>query len=214
MSQPSKYQLLVQTLVKKLNALSAKYKQKGFKFEASEHHSDINDKIQTDTYVLHYRKPMYQESLADDGQCLIEYFTYFTTKLYTFNKFFNLLQQNGFQMQPLCLLQINLDKSQTKIICNALKNQYKIRITLGFNDELSFIDSIKLFSSLGEDYSSYKLTIPGTNIQLSVDGTTEAYNDLSSCDEKQFPYGSTNNQIMSFITHFTNTIEQLNMDVE
>lgn len=60
--------------------------------------------------------------------------------------------------------------------------------------------------------SSYTLTIPGTSSKLSVDGTAEAYNDLYVIDEKQFPYGSTNNQVISVITKFTNTIEQLNIE--
>ena len=212
MTQQSKYEFIVKMLFTRLNALSTRYKQKGFKFEASEHNYNIDVKIQSDKYVLHYRKPMYKASLAEDGKQLIDYFTNFTTKLYTFDKFLTSLQQNGFQTQPLCLLQINLAESETKIVCNIIKNQHKIRVTLGLDGELAFIDSIKLFSSLGEDTSSYTLTIPGTSIKLSVDGTAEAYNDLYVIDEKQFPYGSTNNQVISVITKFTNTIEQLNIE--
>lgn len=85
MTQQSKYEFIAKMLFTKLNTLSTRYKQKGFKFEASEHNCDINIKIQSNRYVLHYRKPMYKESLADDGKRLIEYFTNFTTKLYTFD---------------------------------------------------------------------------------------------------------------------------------
>lgn len=212
MTQQSKYELMAKMLFTKLNALSARYKQKGFKFEASEYNCNIHVKIQANTYAIHYRTPMYKASLAEDGKQLIDYFTNFTPKLYTFDKFLSLLQQNGFQIRPLCLLQINLAKYKTKIVCNIIKNQHNIRVTLGLDDQLAFIDSIKLFSSLGEDGTSYKLMIPGTSIQLIVDGTSEAYNDLSVLDEKQFPHGSTHNQVMSVITKFTNVIEQLNVE--
>lgn len=57
MTQQSKYEFIAKMLFTRLNVLSTRYEQKGFKFEASEDNSNINIKIQSDKYVLHYRTP-------------------------------------------------------------------------------------------------------------------------------------------------------------
>lgn len=204
----------VDTLLKELNTLNTRYEQKGFKFEAFQPY-DFDELIQVvienDKYQLKSNIRANMRLLTEETKKLMDCFFDLPLKLYTFNQFIISFQHEGFEIQKHCTLIIDSKSQNIRIEFRIPTNNNSIKVTFRFNNQLAFIDHVYVFSMLTQDCDTYQTTIPGTTIQLSVDISSNTYNEIYVKDEKDFPYGSSNVLISAFITTFMNISKQLNL---
>lgn len=206
----------VDTLLKELNTLTTRYEQKGFKFEAFqtyEFERTITVNIQNDTYKLQANIHPSMDNISEQTKKLMDCFFDLTLKLYTFSHFLTSFHNSGFETRNPYVLMLGHNYENVQIKFTVPTEVYhRVAVTFGFDNKSAFINHVDLFSSLGEDCTDYKIKLPGTTATLTIDGSSNAYDQIYVNDKKQFPYGSTNNQVISVITKFTNTIEQLNIE--
>ena len=149
--------------------------------------------------------------LTEETKRLMDCFFNLTLKLYTFNQFIISFQHEGLNIQKHCTLRIDPKSKNVKIEFRIPTNNNSIEVTFRFDNKLAFIDHVSVFSMLTEDCTNYQTTIPGTTVQLSIDISSNTYNEIYVKDEKDFPYGSSNVLISAFITTFMNISKQLDL---
>jgi hypothetical protein len=207
----------VDTLINELNTLATRYEQKGFKFEAFQtyefsHHITVT--IQNDTYKLQAEIRPNMDNISEQTTKLIDCFFNLTLKLYTFSDFLTDFHNSGFETRNPYTLILDPTYENVQIKFTVPTDTYSpVAVTFSFDNHLAFISRVQLFSLIGQDYIDYRITLPETTAKLTIDGGSNAYNQMYINDEKEFPYGSTTNQVITIITKFVHMINKLDLEI-
>lgn len=209
-------QQMVDTLLSELNTLKPEYVQKGFIFEASQAYDfdhSINIVIKHDNYTLKSDIRLSIDLFGEQTKKLINILLDLLSTLNVFEDFLTLFHDSGFETRGTHELTIDHKYENIQITLDVPTKRQAIEVKLGFHSRYEYINQVELFSKLGEDYTDYRITIPGTTAQLTVDGSSNAYNEMYVQDNKYFFYNSPTTQIIDYIAKFINIIEELDLEI-
>lgn len=209
-------QQMVDTLLSELNTLKPEYAQKGFTFEASlayDFDHSINIIIKNDNYTLKYDTHLSTDLFGEQTKKLINILLDLLSTLNVFGDFLTLFHNSGFKTKDTYKLIIDYKFENVSIEFIVPTERQVVAVTLGFHSRYQYIDRVELFSKLGEDCTDYRITIPGTTAQLTVDGSSNAYNEMYIQDQKVFFYNSPTTHMVTYISKFIYLIEQLDLEV-
>ena len=211
-----KRQQMVDTLLTKLDMLKPHYAQAGFKFEASQAYDfdhSINMVIKNDNYTLKSDIRLNIDLFDEQTKKLIDILLELLFILDVFGDFLTLFHDSGFETKDTYKLIFDYKYENVWIEFIVPIERQVVAVTLSFHSRYQYIDRVDLFSKLGEDCTDYRITIPGTTAQLTVDGSSNAYNDMYIQDQKVFFYDSPTTQMVTYISKFTHLIEQLDLEI-
>jgi len=209
-------QQMVDTLLSELNTLKPHYTQAGFKFEASQAYDfdhSINIIIKNDNYTLKSDIRLNIDLFDEQTKKLIDILLELLFILDVFGAFLTLFHDSGFETKDTYKLIFDYKYENVWIKFIAPIGRQVVAVTLSFHSRYQYIDRVDLFSKLGEDCTDYRITIPGTTAQLTVDGSSNAYNEMYVQDTKAFFYNSPTTQIIDYIAKFINIIEELDLEI-
>lgn len=209
-------QQMVDTLLSELNTLKPHYTQASFKFEASQAYDfdhSINIIIKNDNYTIKSDIRLSIDLFGEQTKKLINILLDLLSTLKVFGDFLTLFHNSGFKTKDTYKLIIDYKFENVSIKFIVPTERQVVAVTLGFHSRYQYIDRVELFSKLGEDCTDYQITIPGTTAQLTVDGSSNAYNNMYIQDQKVFFYNSPTTQMVTYISKFIHLIEQLDLEI-
>ena len=209
-------QQMVDTLLSELNTLKPHYTQAGFKFETSQAYDfdhSINIIIKNDNYTLKSDIRLSIDLFGEQTKKLMNILLDLLSTLKVFGDFLTLFHNSGFKTKDTYKLIIDYKFENVSIKFIVPTERQVVAVTLGFHSRYQYINRVELFSKLGEDCTDYRITIPGTTAQLTVDGSSNAYNNIYIQDQKVFFYNSPTTQMVTYISKFIHLIEQLDLEI-
>lgn len=209
-------QQMVDTLLSELNTLKPHYTQAGFKFETSQAYDfdhSINIIIKNDNYTLKSDIRLSIDLFGEQTKKLMNILLDLLSTLKVFGDFLTLFHNSGFKTKDTYKLIIDYKFENVSIKFIVPTERQVVAVTLGFHSRYQYINRVELFSKLGEDCTDYRITIPGTTAQLTVDGSSNAYNNMYIQDQKVFFYNSPTTQMVTYISKFIHLIEQLDLEI-
>ena len=206
----------VDTLLSELHTLKPEYAQKGFTFEASQAYDFdhfVNVIIQNDNYTLESHLRLSIDLFSEQTKKVVDIFLDLLSTLDGFSDFITLFCISGFETRDTYKLIIDHKYGNIQIRFITPTKRQAVAVTLDFHSRYEYINHVTLFSKLGEDYTDYRITIPGTTAQLTVNGSSDAYNEMYIQNQKSFFYNSPTTQIIDYIAKFINIIEELDLEI-
>ena len=194
----------------KLNELAPRYQKVGFTFEAQqpmEHEPKLHIAIKTDDYELQHSTILDLNGASK----LVSQFEQLPPTVSRFNKFITQLTETYPEMSHPYKLRVHWMQPEADIEFAIKLDGRTVRVIIGFNTQLAFINHIALDTELACGQSHYRMRLPGTSTQVTVRSGRSDYSSAYIRDEQRFEYGASDAQAMQFIDQFVTTMADLGM---
>ena len=196
--------------VTKLNELNPRYQKVGFAFEAQqpmEHEPKLHIAIKTDDYELQHLTILDLNGASK----FISQFEQLPPTVSRFNKFITKLTETYPETSHPYKLRVHPMESEADIEFAIKLDGRTVRVIIGFNTQLAFINHIALDTELACGQSHYRMRLPGTSTYVTVRSGRSDYSSAYMRDEQRFEYGASDAQAMQFIDQFITTMADLGM---
>lgn len=128
-----------------------------------------------------------------------------------FNKFITQLTETYPEPSHPYKLRIHPMESEADVELSINVDGRTVRVIIGFNTQLAFINHIALDTELACGQSHYRMRLPGTSTHVTVRSGRSDYSSAYMRDERPFEYGASDTQAMQFINQFITTMADLGM---
>ena len=194
----------------KLNELNPRYQKSGFTIEAqqpSKGEPKLNIIIKSDTYELQHSTILGLNGASG----LVSQFEQLPPTISRFNKFITKLTETYPETSHPYKLRVHPMESEADVELSINVDGRTVRVIIGFNTQLAFINHIALDTELASGQSHYRMRLPGTSTQVTVRSGRSDYSSAYMRDERPFEYGASDTQVMQFINQFITTMADLGM---
>lgn len=194
----------------KLNELNPRYQKSGFTIEAqqpSKGEPKLNIIIKSDTYELQHSTILD----VNGAPGLVSQFEQLPPTVSRFNKFITKLTETYPETSHPYKLRVHWMQPEADIEFAIKLDGRTVRVIIGFNTQLAFINHIALDTELASGQSHYRMQLPGMSTQVTVRSGRSDYSSAYMRDERPFEYGASDAQAMQFIDQFVTTMADLGM---